>query len=204
VVEKGTRADSYPIAKWDVIIGGVFAVAVVFFITVACAVTLYSERHYITTAGQAAEALRPFAGAYASRLFAIGLLNAALFAASILPLSTAYVVCEGIGWERGLGRGFRDAPHFYLIFTGLIVLGAGLVLVPGAPLLQILLTSQVMNGVLLPAILILMLVLAARVPLMGALASSRRYSAFCWALCLLVIALDVVFIGASVLPHIGG
>jgi Mn2+/Fe2+ NRAMP family transporter len=203
VVEKGTRADSYSLARWDVIIGGIFAVVVVFFITVACAATLHQGKQHITTAGQAAEALRPLAGRYASVLFGIGFLNAALFAASILPLSTAYVVCEGIGWERGLGRGFRGAPHFYAILTGLIVLGAGLVLIPGVPLLKILLTSQVMNGVFLPAILILMLILAGRTSLMGDLANSRRYSMFCWALCLAIIALDLALIGMSAAPRLG-
>ncbi len=204
VVEKGTRVQSYPLAKWDIIIGGLFAVVVVLFIAVACAATLYEERRYITTAGQAAEALRPLAGRYASTLFAVGFLNAALFAASILPLSTAYVVCEGIGWERGLGRGFRGAPHFYFILTGLIVLGAGLVLVPGVPLLQILLLSQIMNGLLLPAVLIVMLVLVARVPLMGGLANSKRYSAFCWALCALIIVLDAVLLAVTALPRFAG
>jgi Mn2+/Fe2+ NRAMP family transporter len=200
VVEKGTRASSYPLARWDVIIGGILAVVVVFFITIACAATLHAGGRQITTAGQAAEALRPLAGAYASTLFAIGLLNAALFAGCILPLSTAYVVCEGIGWERGLGRGFKGAPHFYAIFTGLIVLGAGLVLLPGSPLLTILLISQVMNGLLLPAVLILMLLLASRSSLMGDLANSPRYSIFCWLLCGLIVVLDAFLLATLFLP----
>lgn len=197
VVEKGTRAASYRLARWDVIIGAVFAVAVVFFIAVACAATLHEAGRRITTAGEAAAALGPLAGRYASALFGVGLLNAALFAASILPLSTAYVVCEGIGWERGIGRSFREAPHFYLLFSGLIVLGAILVLLPGAPLLRILLLSQVMNGLLLPAVLMLMLLLAARPEVMGPLVSSRRYSVFCWVLCGLIIALDAALLAAG-------
>lgn len=200
VVEKGVRPDTYRLARWDVIIGGIFAVVVVFFITVACAETLHASGVHITSAGEAASALRPLARRYASTLFAVGFLNAALFAASILPLSTAYVVCEGIGWERGLGRGFRGAPHFYALFTALIVLGAALVLIPGAPLLRILLISQVMNGLLLPVVLVLMLVLASRRRLMGELANSPRYSAFCWALCGLIIALDVFLLASSFLP----
>ncbi len=197
VVEKGTRAQSYGLARWDVIIGGFFAVIVVFFIVIACSATLHAAGARITTAGQAAAALRPLAGESAAVLFAVGLMNAALFAASILPLSTAYVICEGIGWERGVGRSFREAPHFYLLFTGLIVLGAGLVLIPGAPLLRILLLSQVMNGLLLPAVLVLMLVLAGRRSLMGELANSREYGLFCWALCGLIVVLDVVLLAAS-------
>ncbi|MDH4179502.1 MAG: divalent metal cation transporter, partial [Armatimonadota bacterium] len=197
VVEKGTRAQSYKLARWDVIIGGIFAVVVVFFITIACAATLHASGERITTAGQAAAALRPLAGQYASLLFAIGLMNAALFAASILPLSTAYVICEGIGWERGVGRSFREAPHFFILFTGLIVLGAGLVLVPGVPLLRILLLSQVMNGLLLPAILVCMLLLAGRRALMGDLALSRGYLILCWAVCGVLTALDIVLLAST-------
>ena len=197
VVEKGTRAQSYKLARWDVIIGGIFAVVVVFFITIACAGTLHASGERITTAGQAAAALRPLAGQYASLLFAIGLMNAALFAASILPLSTAYVICEGIGWERGVGRSFREAPHFFILFTGLIVLGAGLVLVPGVPLLRILLLSQVMNGLLLPAILVCMLLLAGRRALMGDLALSRGYLILCWAVCGVLTALDIVLLAST-------
>lgn len=197
VVEKGTRAQSYKLARWDVIIGGIFAVVVVFFITIACAATLHASGERITTAGQAAAALRPLAGEYASLLFAIGLMNAALFAASILPLSTAYVICEGIGWERGVGRSLREAPHFYILFTGLIVLGAGLVLVPGVPLLRILLLSQVMNGLLLPAILVCMLLLAGRRALMGELALSRGYRIFCWAVCAILAGLDLVLLAST-------
>lgn len=200
VVEKGVRADTYRLARWDVIIGGIFAVVVVFFITVACAETLHPSGVHITSAGEAAGALKPLAGRYASTLFAVGFLNAALFAASILPLSTAYVVCEGIGWERGLGRGFKGAPHFYALFTALIVLGSILVLIPGAPLLRILLISQVMNGLLLPVVLVLMLMLASRRRLMGELANSPRYSIFCWALCGLIIALDLILLASSFLP----
>jgi Mn2+/Fe2+ NRAMP family transporter len=191
VVEKGTPAGRYQLAKWDVIIGGIFAIIVVFFITVACAATIHPRGIHITDAAQAAAALRPLAGRYASALFAIGLLNAALFAASILPLSTAYSVCEGIGWERGVNRPFRSAPQFYLLYTGLIVVGGGIVLLPGAPLLRIMLISQVMNGVLLPVILVLMLLLATRRRLMGKLALSHGYAGFCWVLAFLLIALDL-------------
>lgn len=200
VVEKGTRARSYSLARWDVIIGGVFAVAVVFFITIACSASLHAAGRRITTVGEAAEALRPLAGDYAAALFAVGFLNAALFAASILPLSTAYVVCEGLGWERGLGRGFKGAPHFHIIFTALVVLGAGLVLLPEAPLLRILITSQVMNGLLLPAVLILMLVLVSRRSIMGDLVNSRRYSLFCWILCAIIVALDLVLLATAFVP----
>jgi len=203
IVEKGVRASSYRLARWDVLIGGIFAIIVVFSITIACAATMYSSHREITTAGQAAQALRPLAGRYASTLFAVGLLNAALFAACILPLSTAYTVCEGIGWERGLDQRFRDAPQFYLLYTGLIVLGAGIVLMPRVRLLKIMLFSQVMNGLLLPVILILMLVLVSRRSLMGGLASSRPYAIFCWVLTGLLVVLDLFLLVTTVLPSLG-
>jgi len=198
VVEKGTRPAQYALARWDVILGGVFAIVVVFFIVVACAATLHPDAH-ITDAAQAAAALAPLARGYASTLFAIGLLNAALFAACILPLSTTYSICEGIGWERGLDRSFRSAPQFYLLYTAMIVLGAGIVLLPRAPLLKIMLMSQVMNGLLLPVILVMMLLLASRRSLMGDLTMSRGYTVFCWALCGLLVVLDLVLVATAFL-----
>jgi Mn2+/Fe2+ NRAMP family transporter len=198
VVEKGTRAAQYALARWDVILGGIFAMVVVFFIVVACAATLYPKVH-ITEAAQAAAALAPLARGYASTLFAVGLLNAALFAACILPLSTTYCICEGIGWERGIDRSFRGAPQFYLLYTAMIVLGAGIVLLPGAPLMGIMIFSQVMNGLLLPVILALMLLLVTRRSLMGELVMSRGYTIFCWALCALLTALDLFLVGSAML-----
>ena len=200
VVEKGTRAAQYVLARWDVILGSIFAIIVVFFITIACAATLHTHGKRIDTAAEAAAALAPLAGRYAATLFAIGLLNAALFAASILPLSTAYVVCEGIGWERGVDRRFRQAPQFYLLYTFLIVIGAGLVLLPRAPLLKIMLFSQVMNGLLLPVILVFMLLLVTNRHLMGELATSRPYTIFCWVLTALLIALDLLLLGTTFRP----
>jgi len=200
VVEKGTRAEHYHYAKWDVILGGVFAIIVVFFIMVSCAAVIHPK--HITSAAQAAKALAPLAKGYASTLFAIGLLNAALFAASILPLSTAYSVCEGIGWEKGVSRSFRSAPQFYLLYTGLIVVGAAMVLFPRAPLLKIMLISQVMNGVLLPVVLILMLRLVGRRRLMGELVISKAYMAVCWVIAGLLVVLDAFLLTSTVLPRL--
>ena len=199
VVEKGTRPAQYWAARWDVILGAIFAIVVVFFIMIACAATIYPLplTHDITAAG-AALALWPLAGEYASTLFAIGLLNAALFASSILPLSTAYSVCEGIGWEKGLDQKFRDAPHFYVLYTLMIVIGAGIVLFPGAPLIRIMLFSQVLNGLLLPVILIAMALLVTRRQIMGPLTASRGYAAVCWTLTILLIALDAYLVGVTV------
>ncbi len=200
IVERGVKPEEYGRVRLDVIAGAVFAMAIVFFIIVACAATLHREGRTISSAAEAAEALRPLAGRHASTLFGVGLINAGLFAATVLPLTTAYVVCEGLGWERGLGRGFRAAPHFYGLYTGMIVLGAAVILIPGAPLLGILLASQVMNGLLLPAVLILMLLLAGRSGLMGELAHGRRYGIFCWGLCGIVIVLDVVLLATAFMP----
>jgi NRAMP (natural resistance-associated macrophage protein)-like metal ion transporter len=199
VVEKGTRPSQWRLARWDVIVGSLFAIIVVFFIVIACAATLHPTGQRITSAGQAAAALAPLAGKYASTLFAIGLLNAALFASSILPLSTAYTVCEGIGWERGLDRKFRQAPHFYTLYSALIIAGAGIVLLAGERLLTIMLVSQVMNGVLLPVILIMMVRLVTRRRIMEALTASRGYAILCWVLVVLLIGLDLFLLGATVL-----
>jgi len=200
VVEKGTRAPQYSYAKWDVILGGVFAIIVVFFITLACAVAIHPK--HITSAAQAADALAPLAKGYARTLFGFGLLNAALFAASILPLSTAYAVCEGIGWEKGVSRSFRAAPQFYLLYTGLIVVGAGLVMFPRAPLLKIMLLSQIMNGLLLPVVLVLMLRLVSRRRLMGELTVSKTYLSLCWAIAALLVALDFFLLATTVAPRL--
>ena len=197
VVDKGLTAKDLRFGRIDVLVGCVGALIVVFFIIVTCAATIHAHGQRVDTVGDAAEALRPLAGPYCAGLFALGLLNASLFAASILPLATAYQLAEGIGWERGLDRPFRAAPQFYLLYTALIVVGAGLVLLPGAPLLRIMLLSQVMNGLLLPVILVLMLLLATRRSLMGELVMSKPYAIFCWGLTVLLIVLDAFLLGST-------
>src|SRR5262249_48599193 len=137
VVEKGVGPEHYRYVKWDVIVGCVLAVIVAFFIIVACAGTLYPSGIRIETAGDAARALKRLAGSYAAGLFAFGLFNASLFAASVLPLSTAFYVCEAFGWESGVSQPFRAAPQFYVLYTALIALGAGVVLVPRFPLIPV-------------------------------------------------------------------
>jgi len=200
VVEKGTRPAQYWAARWDVILGAIFAIIVVFFIVIACAAIIppLPLGQDITAAG-AALALRPLAGKYASILFAIGLINAALFASSILPLSTAYTVCEGLGWEKGLDQKLREAPQFYVLYALMIVIGAGIVLLPGAQLIRIMLFSQVLNGLLLPAILIAMVRLVTRREIMGALTASRWYAGVCWGLTVLLIGLDAYLVGVTVI-----
>src|SRR2546422_7080784 len=167
-VEKKVGPRQYPQARFDVLFGSVTCMMIVFFIIVCTAATLYTTGHRdITDAGQAAQALIPLAGKGAGVLFAFGLLNASLFAASILPLSTAHVICEGLGFESGIDHKFSEAPIFYWLYTVLIAVGAGLILIPGAPLLRILLLSQVANGMWLPIVLIFIVLLANRRDLIG-------------------------------------
>src|SRR5204863_5238118 len=174
VVEKGVTARQYRASRWDVILGCLFAAVVAWFIIVACAATLHSVgRTEIRDAADAAQALRPLAGEYAYLLFAAGLFNASLFAASILPISTAYAVCEGLGFESGLDKKFHEAPAFYWLYTLLIIFGAGVLLVPGFPLFRVMVMSQVANGVLLPFVLIFVVRLMNDRELMGDHANSR-------------------------------
>ena len=181
VVEKGVTMRQYRASRWDVIVGCFFAAIVAWFIIVACAATLHSVgRTEIKNAADAAEALRPLAGESAYLLFAAGLFNASLFAASILPISTAYAVCEGLGFESGLDKKFHEAPVFYWLYTLIIVLGAGVLLVPRFPLEHIMVLSQVVNGVVLPFVLFFMLMLVNDRELMGEHVNTRAYNIIAW------------------------
>ena len=158
IVEKGVTRRGLRASRWDVITGCIFTDVVAWFIIVACAATLYVHGYRdIKYAADAAQALKPLAGQYAYILFAVGLFNASLFAASILPLSTAYTVCEGLGFESGVDKKFGEAPVFYWLYTLLIVAGGAVLLIPGLPLVRIAVLSQVVNGVVLPFVLIFML-----------------------------------------------
>ena len=151
IVEKGVTKRQYKASQIDVIAGCIFTDIVAWFIIVACAATLYVHGYRnISDAKDAAQALRPLAGDFAYILFAVGLFNASLFAASILPLSTAYTVCEGLGFESGVGKKFSEAPVFYWLYTVLIAAGAGVILFPNLPLVKISILSQVVNGVAVP------------------------------------------------------
>jgi NRAMP (natural resistance-associated macrophage protein)-like metal ion transporter len=200
-VEKKVGPRQYPQARADVLIGSISCMVIVFFIIVCCGATLYATGHTnITDAAQAAQALIPLAGKGAGILFAFGLLNASLFAASILPLSTAHVICEGLGFEAGLDHKFREAPIFYWLYTVLIVIGASVVLLPKAPLWKILIFSQVGNGVWLPVVIIFILLLVNRRDLMGEYVNTTTFNVVAWVTAIAMIVLTLVLSYTAIFP----
>ena len=200
VVEKNIQVEEYRYCRTDVIVGCFVTDIVALSIIVACGATLFVKGIRIESAKDAALALAPLAGNYASILFAVGLANASLFAASILPLATAYSVCEGMGWESGIDRNFRTAPHFFWLYTGLIVLGALLVLIPNAPLILIMYLSQVANGILLPFVLVFMLKLINDRELMGDYVNTRTFNGIAWTTTLVMIALTIILVIVTLFP----
>jgi NRAMP (natural resistance-associated macrophage protein)-like metal ion transporter len=203
VVEKGIGVKDYSASRLDVIVGSLFTDIVAWFIVVACAATLFVHgMGAITVAADAAEAMRPLAGDYAFILFAFGLFNASLFSASILPLTTAYTVCEGLGFESGVDKSFREAPFFYWLYTLLIAGGAVTVLIlPDAQLINFAILSQVLNGVLLPVIIILMLMLINRSDLMGEHKNSRLWNVIAWGTSAIVIVMTLVMLWGMIPGH---
>ncbi len=191
VVEKGIKLSNYKYSKLDVILGAFVVNIVAIFIVIVCANTLFRNGIRIETAKDAALALKPLAGDYCFYLFAFGLLNASVFSACILPLSTAYSVCEGMGWEVGVNRRFKEAPQFYTLYTAIIVIGAAIILLPNVKLVPIMLISQATNGLLLPFVLIFMLLLVNNKRLMGEYTNSKFYN-------FLTIAVIVAMVGLSI------
>lgn len=202
VVDKGITAKDYQFLKWDVIIGSFFTGLVAFFIMVATAATLYVNNIPIETAKDAAIALAPLAGKYASQLFAFGLLGASMLAAFILPLSTAYAVCESFGFEHGVSRTYKEAPIFFSLYTGLIVIGAAMVLWPNLSLYHIMLGTQVINGVLLPPILVFMVLIASNRSIMGEYTNSGLYNFVSWTFTIVLIILTVLLLAATFFPNL--
>ena len=195
IVEKGVTAKQYGASRLDVVAGCLFTDIVAWFIIVACAATLYVHGFRdINDPALAANALRPFAGDYAYILFAVGLFNASLFAASILPLSTAYTVCEGLGFESGVGKKFEEARFFYWLYSILIVAGGGVILLPNFPYMKVIIFSQVLNGIVLPFVLIFMLLLINKTELMGEYRNSRFFNIVAWATVVIVIALSTALL----------
>ncbi len=199
IVEKGVTRRQYNASKLDVIVGCIFTDVVAWFIIVACAATIYLHgNRSIRDAADAAQSLRPLAGDWASILFALGLFNASLFAASILPLSTAYTVCEGLGLESGVGRKFSEAPAFYWLYTALIIAGGAVILIPGIPLVKITVFSQVVNGAVLPFVLIFMLLLINKKELMGEYINKRTFNIIAWATTVIMVVLTVMLVYGTV------
>ena len=195
IVEKGVTSRQYRASRWDVILGCIFTDIAAWFIIVACAATLYAAgRHNIADGADAAQALRPLAGEYAYLLFAACLFNASLFAASILPISTAYAVCEGLGFESGLDKRFDEAPLFYWLYTLLIVFGAGVLLLPSVPLVYVSVLSQVANGIVLPFVLVFMLLLTNDREIMGEYVNSRGFNIVAWTTVVVMIVLTLVMV----------
>jgi NRAMP (natural resistance-associated macrophage protein)-like metal ion transporter len=197
IVEKGVSAKEYAESRIEVIVGCVVMTVIAFFIIVACAGAIWSVApRDIKDSTDAALGLKPF-GEYAYLLFCAGLLNASLFAACILPLSTAYTVCEGLGFESGVNKQWGEAPVFYWLFTLLIVIGGGVILIPGFPLVRMILLSQVLNGVLLPFVLIYMTIIVNKKAIMRDWTNSRAYNAVAWTAVAVMIGLTVALVGIS-------
>jgi Mn2+/Fe2+ NRAMP family transporter len=203
VVEKGVTPADYRYTRFDVIIGTLFAGIVAAFIIIATAATLFPRGIGVETAADAARALEPVAGRYAGELFALGLLGASLLAAGVLPLATTYMLSEALGFERGVSRTWEEAPIFMGVFTGLIVLGAGVALIPGLPLIQVLIGVYVLNGLLLPVELFAILRLANDRELMGQHVNKPLYNLLAWGIAIVVSLLSLTLLVLTVLGWFG-
>jgi NRAMP (natural resistance-associated macrophage protein)-like metal ion transporter len=204
VVEKGVRVENYRLTKIDVWVGTIFAILIVFFIVVSTAATLHVHGEHVDSAEQAARALKPLAGPYAGVLFAIGLFGASMLAAGVLPLATAYSISEAFGFEKGVSSSFREAPIFLGVFTFLVALGALIAIMPGLSLINVLIVTQVINGLLLPVILIAVLRLVNRRELMGKHVNGPLYNLAAWVTAIVVSALSLLFIISTIFPGILG
>jgi Mn2+/Fe2+ NRAMP family transporter len=198
-VEKGVRTESYSLTKVDVWVGTIFAIAIVFFIVISTAATLNVQGEHVDSAAQAARALRPFAGVYAELLFGIGLFGASMMAAGVVPLATAYSISEAFGFEKGVSNTFREAPTFLGIFTFLVALGALIGMLPGLPIIRVLLITQVINGILLPIILIAVLRLVNDRELMGRHVNGPIYNIAAWVTTLIVSASSLLLIIVTII-----
>ena len=195
VVEKGVDTRHYGLCRLDVIVGCIVTDVIAFFIVVACGATIYHSDHpEITDVAQAAVALGPVAGKFASLLFAVGLVNASLLSAAILPLATSYNICEGLGFESGIDKRFSEAPIFYWLYTFLVFGGAAVVLIPNLPLLKLILYSQLANGIQLPFVVVYMLLLVNRPRLMGTFKNKPWQNWIAWATAAIMICLTSVLV----------
>lgn len=200
IAEKGVKEENYKFSKLDVIVGCLITNIIAFFIIVTCATTLFPHGIRINEAHEAAMALKPFAGRYATTLFALSLANASMLGAIIVPLATAYYICEAMGWEAGVNKSFKEAPQFMWIYTVLIVASALLVLIPGAPLILLMILSSLLNGILLPFVLISALSLVNNEKIMGKYTNSKGYNYISWGTVVVLITLTTTLIIMSIAP----
>jgi len=192
VIEKGLKIEDLKYEFWDVAIGSVITIVVAFFIIVACGATLNKNGIQINEAKDAALALKPIAGAFASQIFAFGLFVASIFAATILPLATAFYICEAFGFEAGINKKLKEAPEFFTLFTIIIFIGVFIILIPGAPLIQITLWSQIINGMLLPVVLVCMMLMVNNKEIMGEYTNSRIKNIVGWVTVVVLIVLTAI------------
>jgi Mn2+/Fe2+ NRAMP family transporter len=201
VIEKGLTLENYKYTVADVVVGAFITVIVAFFIIVACASTLHVQGIKIEEAKDAALALRPLAGNIAYIIFAAGLFVASIFSATILPIATAFYVCEAFGFEAGIDKKWHEAPEFYWLFTIIVVISVAIILIPGAPLIPITIWSQVINGVLLPVVLISMLIIINKKDVMGIHVNKRLGNIIGWSTAVILLGMNAVFLGMSFFGH---
>ena len=200
VIEKGIKIEQYKYEIWDVVIGCVITVVVAFFIIVACAATLHQKGITINEAKDAAIALKPLAGTFASAIFAFGLLVASIFSATILPIATAFYICEAFGFEAGIDKSMKDAPEFYTLFTSIMIIGVIIILIPGAPLIKISNGTQVINGILLPIVLVCMMLMVNNKDIMGEHVNKGVVNIIGWVTITILIVLTVALTSLSIFP----
>ena len=198
VIEKGINIADYKYTIWDVVVGCIATVVVAFFIIVACGATLHVKGVHIDEAKDAALSLKPFAGALAAEVFAFGLFVASVFSAAILPLATAFYVCEAFGFEAGINKKFSEAPQFYSLFTIIILISVGIILLPHAPLIQITIWTQVLNAILLPIVLICMMVIINKTEIMGDYTNKRYQNVIGWTTSIVLILLSGVLLFSGI------
>jgi Mn2+/Fe2+ NRAMP family transporter len=201
VIEKGLKMKNYNYTLTDIVVGCVITVVVAFFIMVACASTLYPNHIEINAAKDAALSLRPLAGNLASQVFAFGLFIASIFSATILPLATAFFVCEAFGFEAGLDKKWDEAKEFYILYTGILVISAGIIMIPNAPLIKISLWSQVINGILLPVVLVCMMLLINKKKIMGVYVNKKATNIIGWTAVVVLIGLSAALLVLPILSR---
>jgi NRAMP (natural resistance-associated macrophage protein)-like metal ion transporter len=199
IVDKGTSIKEWRIARFDVMAGALVANVVAIFIIITTGAVLHPAGIVITDAGQAAAALTPLAGSYATVLFAIGLLAASVLSAAVLPLTASYAICEAFGWESGLDRKWSEAPIFNGLYTFVIFIAAAVILIPGLDLIAIMLVSQVVNGMMLPFLLIFMMIIINDRRIMGRYVNGRFHNVLSWGTIVVAISLTVLLLAMTVL-----